>query len=261
MDNGASPVLGYNDDGSPIINPASGYKLTGSTSFKAPDDTQARDTYNQWAKREPRFYVGITYDGRLWINPNTPGLITYTRRTGNSGSSQSTWDFSPTGYIARTNMIVGDRGVGGRALVLYRLANVYLNYAEALNESDPGNADILLYLNKIRERAGIPGYGGAPEVPVPASQEEMREAIRKERRVEFAFESVRWFDTRRWKIAEETDNGPTYGLNISTDPPAFYNVVAFENRVFDKKHYLFPIPQDETLINNLLVQNTGWGAR
>jgi hypothetical protein len=187
-------------------------------------------------------------------------LLTFTRKTGNSGSSQSQWDFSPTGYIARKNMIVGDRGVGGRALVLYRLANVYLNYAEALNEYDPGNPDILNYLNKIRERAGIPGYGDEPAVPIPASQEEMREAIHKERRVEFAFESVRWFDTRRWKIAEDTDNGAQYGLDINSDPPNFYNVVRFETRVFEKKHYLFPIPLDETLINNLLVQNTGWSA-
>lgn len=260
MANGQSPVTGYNPDGSPIVNPASGYLLTGTTSFRAPDDGQARETFNQWINREPRFYVGITYDGRLWINPNAQNLITYTRRTGNSGSSQSQWDFSPTGYIARKNMVVGDRGASGRALVLYRLANVYLNYAEALNEAEPGNIDILVYLNKIRERAGIPGYGDDPSLPVPASQDEMREAIRKERRVEFAFESVRWFDTRRWKIAEETDNGPQYGLNISADPPAFYNLVRFESRVFDKKHYLFPIPLDETLINNLLVQNTGWTA-
>jgi hypothetical protein len=260
MANGASPIQGYNPDGTPIVNPASGYLLSGSSSFRAPDDTQARTIYNQWVNREPRFYVGITYDGRLWINPNTPGLITLTRKTGNSGSSQSQWDFSPTGYIARKNMIVGDRGVGGRALVLYRLANVYLNYAEALNEYDPGNPEILNYLNKIRERAGIPGYGDEPEVPIPASQEEMREAIHKERRVEFAFESVRWFDTRRWKIAEETDDGAQYGLDINSDPPNFYNVVRFETRVFEKKHYLFPIPLDETLINNLLVQNTGWSA-
>ncbi|MFZ6012202.1 MAG: RagB/SusD family nutrient uptake outer membrane protein [Bacteroidota bacterium] len=259
MDNGHSPILGYNADGTPIVNPSSGYLLNGTSTYQAPDDNQARETFNQWVKREPRFYAAITYDGRRWLNPNTPTLITYTRFTGNSGASQSQWDYSPTGYVVRKNMALGNWNVGGRALLLYRLANVYLNYIEALNEYNPGHNDILLYLNKIRERAGIPEYGST-DLPAPASQDEMREAIRKERRVELGFENVRWFDTRRWKIAEATDNGPFYGLNIRTDPPAFYNLSAFENRVFEKRHYLFPIPLQEVLINKQLVQNTGWTA-
>jgi hypothetical protein len=257
MANGHSPVLGYNADGTPIVNPESGYQTTGTSSFQAPDDNQARTIFNQWVNREPRFYVGITYDGRRWLNPNTPNLITFTRNTGNSGASQSQWDYSPTGYVVRKNMVLGNWNTGGRGLVLYRLANVYLNYAEALNEYSPGHPDILIYLNKIRERAGIPEYG-SDDLPVPGTQEDMRDAIRKERRVEFAFENIRWFDVRRWKIAEETDNGPMYGLNIRTDPPAFYNPTVFENRIFEKKHYLFPIPLQETLINTLLIQNTGW---
>ena len=259
MANGLSPVLGYNNDGTPIVNPASGYQVSGTSSFQAPDDNQARTIFNQWVNREPRFYVGITYDGRKWLNPNTPTLVTYTRYTGNSGASRSIWDFSPTGYVVRKNMASGNWNTGGRALVLYRLANVYLNYVEALNEHSPGHPDILLYLNKIRERAGIPEYGSA-NLPAPASQDQMREAIRLERRIELAFENVRWFDTRRWKIAEQTDNGSFYALNIRTDPPAFYTPTVFENRVFEKRHYLFPIPQQETLINKFLVQNSGWVA-
>ncbi|WP_315818583.1 RagB/SusD family nutrient uptake outer membrane protein [Paraflavitalea speifideaquila] len=86
----------------------------------------------------------------------------------------------------------------------------------------------------------------------------MRNAIRKERRIELAFESTRYFDTRRWKIAEQTDKGPMYGLNINADGTAFYNVVPFETRVFEKKHYLFPIPQGEIDVDKKLVQNTGW---
>ncbi len=156
-------------------------------------------------------------------------------------------------------MVIGDWHNGGRGWVLYRLANVYLNYVEALNEAQPGNPDILKYLNLIRERAGVPQYGvGADALPVPASQSAMRDAIRRERRVELAFENVHFFDTRQWKIAEQTDNGPAYGLNINQDPPAFYNVVSFENRVFQKKHYLFPIPQNEINIDKALVQNAGW---
>ncbi len=151
--------------------------------------------------------------------------------------------------------------MGGRAFCLYRLATVYFNYIEALNEFSPGHPDILAYLNLIRERAGIPGYGETADLPIPASKEAMREAIRKERRVEFAFENSLWFDVRRWKIAEQTETGPIHGLDIHSDPPNFYTHVAFENRVFEKKHYLFPLPQNEVLINLKLVQNTGWADR
>jgi hypothetical protein len=257
MSNGHSPVLGYNSDGTPIVNPSSGYQVSGTSNFQAPDDDQTRTIYNQWVNREPRFYVGITYSGRKWLNPNTPTLVTFLHNSGNAGASRSLWDFSPTGYVVRKNMNLGSHSLNNRALVLYRLANVYLNYAEALNEYNPGHADILVYLNKIRERAGIPEYGTG-SLPAPSSQVEMREAIRKERRVELAFESARWFDTRRWKIAEQTDNGPLYGLSIRSELPDFYKVTSIENRVFDKKHYLFPIPLQEVLINTLLVQNTGW---
>lgn len=261
MANGVAPILGYNPDGSPIVNAASGFKTTGFSQFQAPDDQTARETFNQWVNREPRFYVGITYNGRLWLNPNTPGLITYTYYTGNSGASQSKWDFSPTGYNSRKNMRLGDKGVGGRAFCLYRLAMVYLNYVEALNEYNPGHPDILTYLNLIRTRAGIAGYGQSGDLPVPSSREAMRAAIHKERTIEFAFENARWFDVRRWKTAEQTENGPMYGMDIHKDPPAFYNRVAFENRVFEKKHYLFPLPQNEVLINRQMVQNTGWAEQ
>ena len=77
--------------------------------------------------------------------------------------------------------------------------------------------------------------------------------------MELAFENVRYFDARRWKIAEEVFDGPTIGLDINaTDINNFYNKVPFENRIFDKRHYLWPIPQDEININKKLVQNMGW---
>jgi hypothetical protein len=85
-----------------------------------------------------------------------------------------------------------------------------------------------------------------------------RKTIRMERRVELAFECVRYFDTRRWKIAEQTDAGAFYGLNIDADGASFYVPRVFETRMFSKKHYLFPIPQDEMDKDKQLVQNTGW---
>lgn len=242
-------------NGLPIDHPESGYQESGFSQFQAPYDFQARETYNQWVNREPRFYTGITYNGSLWHNTNPQPIVTQTWYGGNSGRRIGGNDFTPTGYIVRKHAGVGS---GPTTIVLMRLAEIYLNYVEALNEHEPGHPDILEYLNRIRNRAGIPEYGSA-ELAAPASQEEMREAIWRERRVELAFEEKRYFDVRRWKIAEKTDNGPIYGLDIDAQNEAdFYNIVPFENRVFEKRHYLYPIPQNEINIVDNLTQNFGW---
>jgi hypothetical protein len=247
----------FTANGRSIDDPASGYVSNGYTGYKAPGDDQIRGVWNPWANREPRFYVGITYNGSKWLNTNSGDVITYTYAHGNSGKATGGNDYSTTGYMVRKNVSTGTWYEGGRSLVILRLAQIYLDYAEATNEAEPGNNDALKYLNMIRERAGIPQYGSAG-LPVPAGQAAMREAIRKERRVELAFELVRFFDVRRWKTAEDTQKGPVKGLTVDADPPNFFNVVTLENRVFQKKHYLFPIPQTDVNSDKQLVQNTGW---
>ncbi|AMR32365.1 hypothetical protein A0256_13510 [Mucilaginibacter sp. PAMC 26640] len=243
-------------NGRPITDAASGYVPTGFSNFKAPFDVAARNTYNQWTGREPRFYVGITYNSSYWLN-QVPGstLITDFTFNGNSGRVQSTSDVTPTGYTVRKDVTASDNA---RGAIMLRLAQVYLDYAEALNESAPGDADILKYVNLIRLRAGVPLYGST-NLPAPSGQAAMRTAIQNERRVELAFENVRYFDTRRWKIAENTDAGPFYGMDMSKSDNSFYNKVVLETRVFRKERdYLFPIPNDEVLKNNNMVQNPGW---
>jgi len=244
-------------NGRSIDDPLSGYQSSGYSTFEAPLDDQARSIYNPWVNREPRFYVNITYSNSLWLNTQNGKIYTDFTYHGNSGHSQTANDYSRTGYVARKAMGFGKWDFNNRTEPLLRLAEVYLNYAECLNESDPGNPDILKYLNLIRWRAGIPQYGD-PSLDAPADQGAMRIALRKERRVELAFENNRYFDTRRWKIAEQTDGGPMYGLNIDYDLPAFTNVVVFETRVFNKQHYLFPIPSNDINNDKQLVQNTGW---
>jgi hypothetical protein len=136
---------------------------------------------------------------------------------------------------------------------------MYLSYAEALNEASPGDPDILKYVNLIRERAGVPQYGvGVNPLPVPGGQAAMRAAIRAERRVELAFENVRYFDTRRWRIAEQTDAGPFYGMDMTKNGTAFYTRTLLETRIFRKRDYLFPIPANEVLSVPVIKQNTGW---
>ncbi len=243
-------------NGKPIEDPTSGYDASGTSMFQAPGDDQQRDVFNMYVNREPRFYVNITYDNRKWLNVNSGEVVTRLYYRGNSGKGISN-DYSPTGYVVRKGAIKGDWHNGLNVIVLYRLANLYLDYVEALNEYDPSNPDILKYLNLIRDRAGIPGYG-EDDLAVPAGQEEMRQAIRRERQVELAFENVRYFDTRRWKIAEQTDNGPAYGMNIDAPLPEFYTVKPFETRTFAKRHYFFPIPEEDVNNNPDLIQNPGW---
>lgn len=245
-------------NGLSITNSNSGYVSTGFSDFQAPFDVKSRNTYNQWVNREPRFYVGITYNSSYWLyqNNNDNEVVTTLATNGNSGRSQSTSDVSKTGYIVRKNT-ANTASDADRGALLIRLAQIYLDYVESLNEYDPGNADILKYLNLIRVRAGIPAYGSV-SIPVPTSQSAMRDAIRHERQVELAFESVRYFDCHRWKISFQTDNGPFYGMNMYGGGNDFYTPTVFETRVFKQRDYLWPIPNNEVLINNLLVQNPGW---
>ena len=108
--------------------------------------------YNMYTNREPRFYVDVTYNGSTWLNTTSSSgtVITETYYSGNSGKKVGRNDYSPTGYIGRKNIAQSDAN-NSRSWVMLRLANVYLDYAEALNESSPGNPDIAKYVNLIRK--------------------------------------------------------------------------------------------------------------
>lgn len=246
-------------NGKSINETGSGYEDNGFSTAPvtvSPSLSIPAGTWKMYSNREPRFYVGITYNGSTWINTTRGNKTVELFYSGNSGRKLGS-DYSITGYVARKNVqINAGPGDASRTLILMRLAEFYLNYAEAQNEATGPDASVYAAVNAIRERAGI------PVLEQGLSKEEMRLAIRKERRVELAFENHRYFDTRRWKIAETTDNGPFKGLNInegaSVSDVNFYQPVVFENRVFQKKHYLFPVPQSEINKDNALVQNSGW---
>lgn len=115
----------------------------------------------------------------------------------------------------------------------------------------------LKYLNKVRNRAGLPNY--EETFPDKTSQEDLKQAILRERMIEMNWEGTRYFDTRRHLIAETEDSGPFYGMNINGDSKtSFYKRTIFENRVFKKAFYLYPIPQSEIDVNEKLVQNPYW---
>ncbi|MDR1097722.1 MAG: RagB/SusD family nutrient uptake outer membrane protein [Tannerella sp.] len=142
---------------------------------------------------------------------------------------------------------------------LYRLAEVYLNYAEACNEKpDRNEAEALLYLNKVRNRAGLNNLETAyPEVT--GNRELLRTLIRKERMVELSFESHRYYDVRRWLIAEQEMDGPR-NLLATTYEDSWMRTdqVWRDRRVFEPKHYFFPINQVQLNEMKNITQNYGW---
>jgi hypothetical protein len=256
----------FMNNGRPIDDPASGYNEVGFTN----SSTSYYDagTSNMYINREARFYVAITFNGSKWINTaggsNNQPITVQMYNGGNSGKYNGR-NWSRTGYCMRkqvhpSSFVTSPEKIQQRTEILIRLAEIYLNYAESLNEAEPGNSDILKYLNMIRERAGVPQYGaGADALPVPSGQAATREAIHKERRVELAFESHRFFDTRRWKIAAQTDGGPFYGMDIeANNTAAFTKRTVFETRVFLQKNYLWNILQSELDKDKNLVENPGW---
>lgn len=282
MENGMKPILGYKQDGSPIINESSGYTEKGfstepefrKTKWIEVQGDQGKEgqitmtgTYNMYCNREPRFYISILYNGAWYRSENREVRFMYGESDGGP-----THDAPVAGYLQRKGVHPDHNCRNGvypyRPGILYRLGEAYLNYAEALNEANPGHPDIIKYINLIRERAGIPQYGnGADKIPVPESQEEMRKAIYSERRVELNTENIiRYFDIRRWKQGEKLLNGDFYGMNfygtIKSDDiynsEAYFKRTKVSERTFTKKHYWFPVPQVEIDKNPNLKQNPFW---
>src|SRR5205085_11985426 len=134
----------------------------------------------------------------------------------------------------------------GIDIILMRYANVLLMYAEAKVELGQADASALSAINLVRARAGMPQFTTVTQADV-----------RYERRVELAFEGLRLFDIRRWKIAAQVmpaaavtgiDYINAAGQKITAAQPA-------SARAFPARAYLWPIPQAELDLNPSLKQN------
>ena len=286
MKDGSLPITGYDGNyGKPIINKESGYTERGFSAQKDIRKTKynlyrncpgatvdsvgadgctynqvaASGTYNMYVGREPRFYLTVMWN-RQWYHQAEREV----QMMSNEQDGGPTHDAPQNGYLNRKKVSLDQNQRNGihpyRPGILYRLGEAYLNYAEALNECDPGNPDILKYLNLIRERAGIPALKEG------LSKEEMRAAIQQERRVEFNCEGIRFHDLRRWKIADKYLGGKLYGMNHDgseksddvNNPKAFYKRTYYKSRTFNKRMYLWPVPQAQMDINPNLRQAPGY---
>jgi hypothetical protein len=252
-------------NGKAIHEAGSTYTETGFTAT-AKAGYYVAGTSNMYVNREPRFYNTVTFNGAAvpFVAKSGQTHVQFWP-AGNSGNANgSEPKFPKTGYLVRKHTnpsrnLSNNAGNIVRPAMYIRLAELYLNYAEALNESDPTHPDILEHLNAIRTRGGIPALAGS------FTQEDMRNLIQMERCIEMAYEGCRFFDVRRWKIAntpEGKQGGDFTGMNVFAgtvlNDPDFYAKTRTSTRNWDNKYYIFPVPQSELNKNFAMVQAPGY---
>lgn len=228
--------------------------------------------------REPRFYANLGFDGGVWYgqgsendaDPNS--LFFVSSRKGQPNGKVEADYGSPTGYYVKKYVhwenvqgsSVNDYKVTEYPWPIIRLAQLFLLYAEALNEANGDRTQMFKYINAVRERAKLPtvefswdNYSTNPSKYT--SQTGMRQIIHQEQLIEMAFEGARFWDIRRWKEAVAEYRKPIQGWDIEQSNPDYYyrrRVLFVQN--FSVKDYFWPIRDRDLLINKNLVQNIGW---
>ncbi len=227
------------------------------------------DRMNPAQNRDPRFANSITYNGLLRCS-NTANYYVYTYK-GLGATIDAIGQATRTGFYWRKTLHRDTRANFfvdvSQTFQVLRYEEVLLNYAEATNEYyGPNHSDAvgdqtispMQVLCTLRERAGIePGDDGNYGLKGNMTQDEMREAIRLERRIEFACEGHRFFDVRRWMIADQTENAMVHGWEIThkTDGSFVGRVIDVRQHVFRKAMYFWPIPYNEVMRSEELLQN------
>ena len=258
-----------------VINPSDG------NAYPVDHPNSGHDPQDPFANRDPRFYNNILPPGWSY-GLNADGNPIYLEPWENGRDWSSDWTRGvPTGYFFIKFIPPEAKGWNKPGYNLYnyscifiRTSQIYLDFAEAMNEAYGPNADPMNFgmtaldaVNRIRARVGMP--------PVlsefAGSKEGLRDRIRNERAVELSFENHRWFDIRRWMIAEDLfeSSNPILGMQLTDLTPEEPDVsmkqfeyqvvpVQTETRVFQRRHYWYPIAADHTDQLGNFVQNPGW---
>ncbi|WP_333819779.1 RagB/SusD family nutrient uptake outer membrane protein [Ohtaekwangia sp.] len=243
----------------PLQNLVDAYEVKVDANTAVPFDwnnsTHANDPYSN---RDPRFYASILYNGADYRGR---AIETFTPGGQDSKDGKDNWNTSKTGYYLRKflddNLPINNPWdvAGTQPWIYMRYAEVLLNYAEAQNEAVGPDGTVYNAINLIRARANMPA------LPAGLTQDKMRDAIRRERQVELAFEEHRFYDVRRWMIAMDTENEPAYGITITKNGSTltYARKVALDGRKFEEKHYWLPIPRAEIQASgNKLEQNPNY---
>lgn len=226
--------------------------------------------------REPRFYAALGFDGGIWYGQgnydDSKDLnLFYPRTKFKQPNASSTDRGTVTGYFIK-KLINFENQVGAGTTYsvnnypwpIIRLSDLYLLYAEALNESEGPGAEAYKYVNLVRERAGLPtvetAWNDYSINPIKyTTQNGLRDIIHQERLIELAFEGQRFWDLRRWKEATKVLNAPIQGWDSFQDnAAAYYRPVVVFNQKFGLKDYFWPIRESYIVSNRNLVQNIEW---
>lgn len=245
MEDGSAPFTQYDATGAPVyvngkptVNAESGYT-----------------DQNMWKNRDPRLAASVLYQGSEW-NGRSINVI-----YGQSDNPIGNQNVTPTGYYVRkyipeTILSSNHSGTAKRLWRIFTYSEILLSYAEALNEVDyAGNKALVCnLLDQIRHRGGI--IGNVANRADLNSQTAMRNFIHKERTIELAFEEHRWWDVRRWNVAGEALGRDIYGIDVAADGTITRKVA--QQRKWQDKFYLYPIPEAEVWKIGQDFQNEGW---
>lgn len=227
--------------------------------------------------REPRFYASLTFDGAMVYgngvesdDPTDEDVRYAEMRKGQPGGIIGATGYTITGYLPRKLVSTGSVlekqtfTIDRTSFPILRLADLYLMYAEVLNEIKPApDEEVYEYIDKVRERAGLKGvveswekYSNRPDKPL--TKDGMREIIHQERLIELFCETSYW-DMRRWRMTEDYMNQPIKGWNVQGEADTeYYEVKTIAYPTFSMKDYLTPISFGSIEQNPNIVQNPGW---
>ena len=229
--------------------------------------------------REPRFYAWIGFDSGKWFNMEAPddesSLVVHCKSGELAGKLQQ--NYSITGFFAKklipyevvyTESSNTIDACCNYAFPIIRLADLYLLYAECLNEcKDVPDAEVYEYIQKVRDKAGLDREtGGLVETwkqyssnpDKPKTKDGMRQIIRQERLIELCLEGQRFFDIRRWKLAMDYLNTSIMGWNTSADDESFYTPTYIYSQTFSMRNYFWPIKLEDMYRNDKLQQSPLW---
>jgi len=227
--------------------------------------------------REYRYYGSLGFDGNIWFGQGqiTNGSLHQVKVTqgghinlkpnDNAQNLTAIWPKKLVNY--RTVMTAASTGWTPERypFPIIRMADLYLMYAETLNESGADYSIVLPWIDKIRERSGLKGveYAWTNHSKNPTkfrTVQGLREIIMRERRIELAFEGHYFWDMRRWKTAVSELKTNLTGWNTLQllQPADFYQQRVLHTIEFSPRDYFWPITLSELRKNPNLVQNYGW---
>lgn len=225
--------------------------------------------------RESRFYSTLGFDGGIWFGQgeyDPANAYSLELKLGQSGGKRGNLNHAVTGYYPKkyiyyTNMLSTTANTYTSVnypWTMLRLSDLYLLYAEALNEAQGPVDEVFEYLDLIRERAGLKGvkeawsdYSRNPNKYT--TTQGLRDIIHQERTIELALEGQRFWDLRRWKTAIESYNGNITGWDVDQREAAdYYRETVVFTQFFSLKDYFWPIREQDLIVNKNLVQNPGW---